>query len=106
MPQSEVDARVAAIGPEDTSDIIFTSGTTGAPKGAMLGHDACRVLDRHLEAGELHHLSAGARVRVGKRRGVREPDDYRCGAGESEARYGPNGRNRGRSGARAQTRVA
>jgi HIP---CoA ligase len=33
-------ARAAAIGPEDTSDILFTSGTTGAPKGAMLAHGA------------------------------------------------------------------
>ncbi len=40
VPEDEVDARIAAIGPDDTSDIIFTSGTTGAPKGAMLGHGA------------------------------------------------------------------
>jgi len=32
--------RRRAIRPEDTSDIIFTSGTTGAPKGAMLTHGA------------------------------------------------------------------
>jgi len=32
--------RAAAIDGEDTSDILFTSGTTGSPKGAMLRHSA------------------------------------------------------------------
>lgn len=39
-------ARIGEIGPEDLSDIIFTSGTTGAPKGAMTTHgQSLRVFD-------------------------------------------------------------
>ncbi|MEV7419455.1 FadD3 family acyl-CoA ligase [Streptomyces sp. NPDC089919] len=34
----EVRARAAAIRPEAPSDIVFTSGTTGSPKGAVITH--------------------------------------------------------------------
>jgi acyl-CoA synthetase (AMP-forming)/AMP-acid ligase II len=40
VPAREIAEREASLRPDDTSDIIFTSGTTGAPKGAMLGHGA------------------------------------------------------------------
>jgi HIP---CoA ligase len=37
---SELDERRSALSAESPSDIIFTSGTTGLPKGAVLGHGA------------------------------------------------------------------
>lgn len=67
--------RFAAVAGEDMSDIIFTSGTTGAPKGAMMGHAASirafwawtdviglRADDRHLIVNPFFHafgLKAG-----------------------------------------------
>ena len=40
VPDARLSALAAAVGPADISDIMFTSGTTGAPKGAMLRHGA------------------------------------------------------------------
>ncbi len=37
---AEIDARVAALTADDLSDILFTSGTTGNPKGVMETHGA------------------------------------------------------------------
>jgi len=35
---AEAQARLEAVGPDDLSDLIFTSGTTGRPKGVMTAH--------------------------------------------------------------------
>ena len=38
VPETRAEESVASATPEEISDVIFTSGTTGMPKGAMLRH--------------------------------------------------------------------
>src|SRR6202042_1830416 len=59
---AEVARRSVAIDPGDMSDVIFTSGTTGAPKGAMLGHGAS--IQTYLSWSELVDLREGDRYLV------------------------------------------
>jgi acyl-CoA synthetase (AMP-forming)/AMP-acid ligase II len=59
VPATEVAERTRAIVGDDPSDIIFTSGTTGAPKGAVLAHGAS--VRTYLEWSELVDLRGGDR---------------------------------------------
>jgi HIP---CoA ligase len=59
IPDAALAKRQASVGPDDLCDMLFTSGTTGYPKGVMYGHRQC-----------LMAIDAWA-TRVGIRRGDR-----------------------------------
>lgn len=40
VPVAEVDARTAAVAPQDVAMVLYTSGTTANPKGALITHRA------------------------------------------------------------------
>lgn len=58
--QSVVAARMAAVRPQDIADILFTSGTTGEPKGAMHNHG--QALWMPAVWNEANDLRAGDRM--------------------------------------------
>jgi acyl-CoA synthetase (AMP-forming)/AMP-acid ligase II len=57
-----VDARVAALTPDDPSDIVFTSGTTGNPKGVVMTHG--QTLRAYLDWCDFADLRPGDRYLI------------------------------------------
>lgn len=56
--ESELEARIAEIAPSDPLTILYTSGTTGNPKGVVLAHDAVLyecICSLHVAAPEQHN---------------------------------------------------
>ncbi|MFH1154068.1 MAG: long-chain fatty acid--CoA ligase [Pseudomonadota bacterium] len=55
VPDREFEDRAAAVRPTDTAGIVYTSGTTGVPKGVVLTHDNITFTAQSvLQSGELH----------------------------------------------------
>lgn len=57
---SEVDARAAAVQPDDLADILFTSGTTGRSKGVMCAHR--QSLSAEASASECRNIGPDDRI--------------------------------------------
>jgi long-chain acyl-CoA synthetase len=58
--EGELDARIAELGPESTCVMLYTSGTTGKPKGVVLSNR--NIVETSKNSAEFDHLKPGDEV--------------------------------------------
>jgi len=62
VPGAEVTARAESVQPDDLMDLLFTSGTTGFPKGVLMSHR--QNLDTYRELANVVSFQRGARYLI------------------------------------------
>src|SRR5437764_391986 len=62
VPDGDLERRLSSIGPDDRSDVVFTSGTTGSPKGVVMTHG--QTLRAYLDWCDWADLRAGDRYLI------------------------------------------